>query len=129
MEIKESRQPKNITTRLAVNLLLPQVIFTIIGIDYEGGKEIFSFPKLVNMLRILQIEIFIISAVFVFFHKVIEKEKKMRQDAVYLNEKMRLYSTKKTTKTDDKFHLCSKLCKFIYSMFARLHWRRSSHPL
>lgn len=56
-----------------------------------------------------------------FFHKVIEKEKKMQQDAVYLNEMMRLYSMKKTTKMDYKFHPCSKLCKFIYSMFAGLH--------
>lgn len=43
------------------------------------------------MLHILQIEIFTISAIFVgFFHKVIEKEKNIWQDVVYLNETMRL---------------------------------------
>lgn len=76
---------------------MPQIIFTIIGTDYEGGKEIFSFTLLVNMLHILQIKIFIISANFVVFHKI-EKEKKMQHNAAYLSEKMRFYSMKKTTK-------------------------------
>jgi len=44
---------------------LPQVIFTIIGIDYEVGEEEFSFTLLVNMLHTLQV--FTISTIFVFF--------------------------------------------------------------
>lgn len=38
----------------------------------------------------------------------------MWQDAVCLNEEMRLHSME-TTETDEKFRFCSELCKFLYS--------------
>lgn len=56
------------------------------------------FPLLSLLtFRVSQQEIFTISANFVgvFFQIIIEKEKKIHQDAGYLNEKMRLYSMNK----------------------------------
>lgn len=63
------------------------------------------------MFHIFQQEILTISAIFVgFFPKIIEKQKKIHQDAAYLNEKMSHFDAK----FNDKCNPCSKLHKLIY---------------